>query len=95
MIYALWCVLLLALAAAMLAAGAIRDQFIVVLRWHRVITLLLVREDDGRYTLFRPAQAPVVLARYVAWQASRALHGVRGRERESYPLPAASYQSGR
>jgi hypothetical protein len=88
MIYTLWCVILLALAAALLTAGAIRDQFIVVLRWHRVITLLLVRgDDDGRYTLFRPSQAPAVLARYAVLRAAHAVHAV-----QSYRLSAISYQ---
>jgi len=60
MIYTLLFVLFL---FAVATVQAVRDQYVVVLRWP-VGTFYMERGADGRYALFSPARLPLVVIRY-------------------------------
>ena len=60
MIYTLLFVLFL---FAVATVQAVRDQYVVVLRWP-VGTFYLERGADGRYALFSPVRLPLVVIRY-------------------------------
>lgn len=77
MIFA-WSVLLVA-GLVLVAASAVRNEYLVVLRSFRYGTLLLERRQGERYELFGPLWLPVVLARYTAHRSVEALGSAQRR----------------
>lgn len=86
---------LLLVAMGGIARQAVRDEYLLVLRWRRYdLSVWYERGEDGRYERRRPTQLPAAVARFAGEQVALAfgsLVGVLKRrgERLGHALPAA------